>query len=224
MELNYSKNTHFSKFIHRYLSGYYEWRVNVDHQQKIRWDFADFLNNNSDDLVIEIGCGPGNFLEIIAPRCRHATGLDESIRMLRRAINRLKKAKVNNVELIHSSIESYIPRQQYNLAVGVGVIYLFEMPLDILKKMKDTVISGGYVSTMSPSAEFTEFAVENLISKRDFNWKEKLVLRNWLLSVKFNNQFSDEKIIKLYENADIKNIETGHTLEGMVVFARGQKF
>lgn len=218
----YKKKYIFTKFIHNYLTGYYEWRISVDHQQTIRRDFVEFLHLKNNESLIEFGCGPGNFLELVAPHCRYATGLDESISMLRRAEKRIKNARLSNVNLIHASIGSYAPHQQYHCAVGVGFLYLFQRPLEILRKMKASVKPGGFVSTMCPSDAFTKINISCYIEKKSLNSKEQFVIQNWLLAAQLNNRFPDDKIKKLYDDAGLQNIQLKHTLDRMVVFAKGR--
>ena len=211
-----------TKFGHGYLSGYYEWRIGVAHQRQIRREFVEFVSPTDDESVIEFGCGPGNLLEMIAPRCWFATGLDESPHMLTRAGRRLERARLANVELIHASIESFQADQQFDRAVGVGFLYLFPKPLEILWRMRAAVRPAGGVATMSPSGTLTRSSVQRFIRNHSLGLRERLVLRNWLLAAHFNNRFTDRELNKLYADAGLRDIELGHTLDGMVVYAKAR--
>ena len=181
-----------------------------------------FLNLKDRESVIEFGCGPGNLLEMIAPRCQSATGLDESPHMLRRAYRRLNRAELSNVKLIQSSIDTFRVDRQFDRAVGVGFLYLFPKPHEILQRMTATVRPGGAVATMSPSAAFTRSSLRQFVRSHTLGLKERWVLRNWLFAAHFNNRFTDQELLDLYRRTGLGDVKLGHTLDGMVVYAKGR--
>lgn len=61
-------------------------------------NLSELVSLNSDDEVLEIGCGAGRIGAVVAPRCRRWTGADISARMLTLAAERLNT--LNNMRLV----------------------------------------------------------------------------------------------------------------------------
>lgn len=220
---NESLKLTFTKLFFKYFGFYYEWLMTAHYEMAIRKEFLQFVSPKKEDTLIEFGCGPGNFLETVAPYCRIVYGLDASRQMLKRAEKKLKHAGINNVELIHSSMESFQPANLCDWAVGVVFVYQFQNPLEVLRKMMECVCPGGCVATMDPTVEFTRSNVKNFISKNKLSLKEQFVLKDWLRAAKFYHRFSDQELKKLYADAGLGSIELVHALNGMVIFAKGKR-
>ena len=192
-------------------------------QKEIRREFTDFVSPRAGDSLIEFGCGPGNFLQLVSNRCSHVIGLDASQQMLSRAEQRLKVSGISNVTLLQSTVESFEPKSIYNLAVGVVFLYLFSDPEVVLRKMKFSISPGGTVGTMNPSSKFVRSNLRTFIKKNKLRIKARYVLKDWLRASWFFNRYNDEEIKNCYISAGLESIQLKHTLDGMVVFVKGTR-
>jgi len=65
----------------------------------------DFINNLPENYIVaDIACGNGRHLIPCAKRCKKVIGVDISNELLKIVMDKLKKEKIDNVELIHSSV------------------------------------------------------------------------------------------------------------------------
>lgn len=212
-----------TRLFFKYLGAYYEWLMTARYERNLRAQFVQFICPQSADSLIEFGCGPGNFLEKVAPRCRLVYGVDASDQILRRAEQRLRLSGIRNVELIHSPIESFKAAQPCDLAAGVAFLYLFQNPPEILRKMKECVRPGGSVATLDPSMAMTLTNMKNFTRENKFSIKERYVLSDWQRAARFYRRFADQELEELYSAAGLESVQLEHTLNGMVIFAKGRR-
>ncbi len=82
-----------------------------------------------DYKVLDIGCGNGVFLPILAPLCRQLSGLDISHDMLKESINVLYQFECINVSVINSRAEEMpFAENEFDIIVLVDVIHHVKDP------------------------------------------------------------------------------------------------
>ena len=64
-----------------------------------RYKILNFVN--SDNTVLDIGCGTGAFTTEIAKKCKYVTGIDISNKQIMQANNRLKNSNLANLKFVH---------------------------------------------------------------------------------------------------------------------------
>lgn len=78
-------------------------------------DFNQFFSTKSDHIDLEIGVGKGRYLKEIAmhdPK-RNFIGIEKSLKWFRMADEKMKKAELNHVGLIHGYFESFIEEHAF---------------------------------------------------------------------------------------------------------------
>jgi len=98
------------------------------------------------DSFLELGCGTGRLLEIIAPKFKSCTGLDFSAGMIRIA----KKRLGNKIEFIHSPVEKMdFKKNSFDYIVCVALFHHLNKEQDKLQitldKMKEILKPGGRI-------------------------------------------------------------------------------
>ncbi|MDX2052336.1 MAG: metalloregulator ArsR/SmtB family transcription factor [Polyangiaceae bacterium] len=78
-----------------------------------------------DQVVADLGCGTGQLLELIAPFCEHAFGVDQSAAMIKSARQRLKS--LSKVTLLRTSLEE-LPLEEASLDTALMVLVLHHLP------------------------------------------------------------------------------------------------
>lgn len=127
----------------------------------------DFLKDTANKLLtksknkidyLDIGCGPGFHLIAMRrwyPELR-AAGADLSVRMLSEARKEIRRARLEDIELVHSDISDLQVRKKYDLISflnnGMGNVYREEaspvaLRENAMRKMRSLVRKGGYLIT-----------------------------------------------------------------------------
>lgn len=121
------------------------------------------------------------------------------------------------------TIESFKPVQPCDWAAGVAFLYLFQNPPEILRKMKECVRPGGSVATLDPSMAMTLTNMKNFTRENKFSVKERYALGDWQRAARFYRRFADQELEELYSAAGLESFQLEHTLNGMVIFAKGRR-
>jgi ubiquinone/menaquinone biosynthesis C-methylase UbiE len=92
-----------------------------EEQNKKHARLLKFIGNRRFRMIVDVGCGTGKLLELIAPRSEQGLGIDLSVQMLKKA-----KARITNtgVQLVRADA-SHLPLQDH-VADGVASISMTE--------------------------------------------------------------------------------------------------
>jgi ubiquinone/menaquinone biosynthesis C-methylase UbiE len=91
--------------------------------------------------VLEVGPGDGVWTDLIIPKAKILTLLDQSIEMLNRAQERLKN--VPDISFVHSDFLTYVPEKSFDLVFAIRCFEYFEDKDVALKQLSSLVRSGG---------------------------------------------------------------------------------
>lgn len=81
-----------------------------------------------DQVIADLGCGTGQLLELLAPFCQHAYGVDQSAAMIKSARQRLKAFQ--DVTLLRAGLEE-LPLEDATLDAALMVLVLHHLPRPI---------------------------------------------------------------------------------------------
>jgi len=101
------------------------------------------LDLGPNDVVVDFGCGPGFYLIPLAKTAGKAIGIDVSNRMLERAANHAKKAKVKVELLQNDGTNIRLPNNSVNLIVLVHVFHEINDKSTTLKEFRRILKPGG---------------------------------------------------------------------------------
>ncbi len=117
--------------------------------EKYRLRGVELLQLKPGDFVLDIGCGTGlNFgplIQKIGPQGR-IIGVDISSEMLSYAKERIKTEKWDNVDLVHSDINSYKFPNDINGVISTGVFGYLNERDKILETISQRLVLGGSLS------------------------------------------------------------------------------
>ena len=98
---------------------------------------VDEVGKHSDTgMMLDAGCGTGNFSMALAERGYDVVGIDYSERMLNRADGKRKKAGFSNVELHKSDLEKRLefPDHYFEGVISVHALYTMKDPELVIKE------------------------------------------------------------------------------------------
>ena len=135
--------------------------------------------------VLEIGPGDGVWTKLILDKSGSLVLLDQSVEMLKRAQEALKKH--SNIEFINQNFSDYIPNRKFNLVLSVRWFeYIIDKKLAI-KKMYDSLESGGKL----------------VLVTKNSNYKN---ISGWKKSVLHSEQVSKDKIVSFLKENGFNSI------------------
>ncbi|MCL6442779.1 MAG: class I SAM-dependent methyltransferase [Alicyclobacillus sp.] len=126
-----------------------------------------------DGEAIDVGCGAGGLVNLLAQRVRHVTGLDSSLEMLQRALAYTQDYRLNNVSYVHGRVQSLpIPDASYDLVTCVNLLFLFDDPHTPMQELIRICKPDGQVVVVGPSDEMNPWSAQRYCEAHkleDFN-------------------------------------------------------
>ena len=104
---------------------------------------VEYLNLQSGDTVVDIGCGTGLCFPLLMNRIGpkgHLIGVDISSEMLSRANKMVENAGWTNVQLIHSDIAKYEFPDEINGAISIGVFGYIEERREVIERASKALV------------------------------------------------------------------------------------
>jgi demethylmenaquinone methyltransferase/2-methoxy-6-polyprenyl-1,4-benzoquinol methylase/ArsR family transcriptional regulator len=112
--------------------------------------------------LLDIGCGAGRMLELLAPRAENAIGVDLSAAMLGVARAQLEQAGLRNVQLRQGDIYALpVERDTVDLAVLHQVLHYLDNPARALREAAQALAPGGRLIVVDFAPHRCEILREN---------------------------------------------------------------
>ncbi|MGL5209673.1 class I SAM-dependent methyltransferase [Cetobacterium sp.] len=121
-------------------------KTEYENQQKYRkWSLiVDKLPIKSDHVVAELGCGTGNFAEVLSKKIKEVIAIDLNQNLL----EILQNKKILNITILQKDISNlnYIPKQVDGIFSSFAIAYFPNKMEQILKNWFDKLKNGGWVA------------------------------------------------------------------------------
>ena len=101
--------------------------MHVEHSSNLRWSI-ERLDFQPTDIVLDIGCGSGNAVQMVVPMVFKAYGIDRSLLAVEEARrqNQLEIQK-GRVEIFQATLdETTFPRESFQLVTAFETVYFWE--------------------------------------------------------------------------------------------------
>lgn len=170
-------------------------KMNVHHMPLLNWSIGK-LNINSNSKVLDIGCGGGMAVNIMAQRAGLVCGVDYSKLAVKRAkkLNR-KLIKQSKVKIMNASVSSLpFEADEFDIITAFETIYFWPNILEDLKEVKRVLKNNGKL-----------LIVCEMVKNEKCSVKQKQVVE--FLKLNEDNYNSKDELKKLLEETGFKNIE-----------------
>ena len=152
--------------------------MEVEHGKNVS-KFLDSITFDKPFSFLDVGCGNGWVVRKMArePYCKKAIGIDKSKKMI---IQAKKKIDSNKEEFVHTDIESWKYRGNFDFIFSMEAIYYSDSIEDALKKI---------FKLLKPGGQFfcgTDFYTDNKATSR---WKDIMKIQMHLHSKKEWKEF-----------------------------------
>lgn len=143
---------------------------------------VDALNLPPGSEILDVGFGSGVYLEELAARGFHCTGVDASEGMVRSTTERLRAAGVNDVRLIRGDIERMpFPDETFDLVLSMGVLgYLIDEQRAVAEVQRVLRPNGAWI-----------VSVQNVLSASNFDFYVRRKIRSAFLFEPDRSALSD---------------------------------
>lgn len=135
----------------------------------------------ADDVTLDVACGPGLIVCALAPRVRHATGIDLTPAMLEEARQLQRARGLTNVTWIQGDV-TRLPFADgaFSVVTSRYAFHHFTAPETVLREMSRVTRPGGtiLVADSAPAAEKAE-AFNRVERLRDPSHVRALTLEEW---------------------------------------------
>ncbi|MFH2001218.1 MAG: class I SAM-dependent methyltransferase [Planctomycetota bacterium] len=102
--------------------------------------------------VLDLGCGSGVFLPILAPMCQRLFGIDISYHMLETSVKVIDRFSLDNVTLLNASAEAMpFPENEFDIVVLVDAIHHIPQLTKTLTELKRVLKPGGQALVFEPN-------------------------------------------------------------------------
>ena len=154
-------------------------------------------------LVLDVGCGTGAISKDIANFIGEkgkVIGIDNTEKFIESG--KVTYKNVKNLELIHSDVFDFDPKQKFDLIVSARVLQWLSNPKDALIKMKSLLKPNGQISILDYNHDKLEWIPEPPESMKSFY---KTFLR-WRTEAGMNNGIADD-LPNLFKEIGLNTVE-----------------
>lgn len=171
-------------------------KMNVHHMPLLNWAIGK-LDINSNSKVLDIGCGGGMAVNIMAQKAGQVCGVDYSNLAVKRAKKLNKKPiKQGKVKIMNASVSSLpFKANEFDIITAFETIYFWPNILEDLKEVKRVLKDDGSL-----------LIVCEMVKNEHISTKQKQVVE--LLNLNEQNYNSKEELKTLLENAGFKDIKS----------------
>ncbi len=106
---------------------------------------------NGGDLVLDYGCGTGNFALDLAGHVKEIRGIDLSSKMIAAAMRKAVEHQTENVHFTHATLfDDGSAPESFDVVLAFNILHLVEDPPQVMHKIHELLRSGGLLVSSTP--------------------------------------------------------------------------
>ena len=127
-------------------------------EESVEQALVKLVGNQKIDTLLDIGTGTGRVLELLAPLCQHATGIDASREMLAIARAKLQESGLKNVQVRHGDLFSLpFEEESVDLVTIHQVLHFLSDPGEALAEAARVLKPGARIAIVDFAPHELEF-------------------------------------------------------------------
>lgn len=182
--------------------------------------FLRFVEPQAGWRTLDVGCGPGALVRLLAAQGCVAEGVDADADMVASA-----QELAPQLTFQHGNIHNLpYASNQFNLVTATNVVFLQKEPLVAVREMARACAPGGVVAMLNPSPKLSRETAQAHAHASDLTDFAEFSFVNWGTVAERNHRFSAEVAQQMFTEAGLTGIETVEKIgEGLALFVRGRK-
>lgn len=196
----------------------------TDWQQSLERTLVHWIGIHPSHEVLDVGCGAGHFIILLAQRAGFVTGVDASSEMVERANQNLKEYGVDNAATVIGKAQALpFEDNRFNIVTCVNLLFMYQDPAPIVAEMVRVCKPGGQVVILEPSSELNPWSAQTYSASHklyDFERDSLLSYATAAARYQRSNQRAMEEAVR---KAGIEDTESSQTLDGLVYLLRLKK-
>jgi SAM-dependent methyltransferase len=174
--------------------------------------------------VLDVGCGAGHFLLLLAQRVRWVTGLDVSESMLKRAQLNAEDHQVDNASFVPGNVRQLpFGDERFDLVVCMHLLFMLANPEIAIREMLRVVKPDGEVILVNPSTSVNPWSVQTYCDvNRVYDFERDSLLSLATATARYGG-VNESSLASLVKKLGGTVVESLHLLDGFVLVSRVTK-
>jgi ubiquinone/menaquinone biosynthesis C-methylase UbiE len=185
--------------------------------------FAGFVQAQPGQRVLDVGCGPGALVRLLARRGCQVVGVDTDPAMVSRAEE--LAAGLPGAEFRQGSVLALpFADGEFDLVTATNVIFLLPEPVAGLAEMARVCRPGGRVAMLNPAARLSQATARAYAAEAGLNERDTFSLTNWGRIAETHPRFTRAELKAMLPAAGLAlQAVEAQVGRGLALFARAVK-
>ncbi len=142
------------------IAKYFDWIERKDEPINIKIIEKTRTRLNSNDTVLDYGCGSGTAAIAIASSVKKILGIDISSKMIELAKGKSEKHKVKNIDFAQITLfDEKLKTESFDVILCFYLLHLVEDTPKVMQRINDLLKPGGLIISATPCIRGTHFGV-----------------------------------------------------------------
>lgn len=182
--------------------------------------FVRFVAPQAGWRTLDVGCGPGALVRLLAAHGCVAEGVDADAGMVASA-----QELAPQLTFQHGSIYNLpYASNQFNLVTATNVVFLQKEPPAAVQEMARVCAPGGVVAMLNPSPKLSRATAEAHAQTTGLTDFAEFSFVNWGTVAERNHRFTAEAAQQMFTDTGLTSIEAVEKIgDGLALFVKARK-
>lgn len=188
---------------------------------RILASFSRFIEPRTDGFLLDIGCGPGAFVDIVRRTFgTTSTGIDINPAMLAQS----KKTYANSYFLAADAHDLPFDDAVFDYVTAANVLYLLDNYERVLKEARRILKPGGTFAMLNPSPQMSIEAATTLADQQDLTGSGRDQLIEWGRVAEERVRWSIDEIRAMLEDNQLHLVDSSERVgPGLALYIKAEK-
>ncbi|QSO51922.1 class I SAM-dependent methyltransferase [Alicyclobacillus curvatus] len=196
----------------------------TDWQKSVERTLVHWMGIHPSHEVLDVGCGPGQFVTLLAQRAEFVTGVDASSDMVERANRNLADYGVSNAAVVAGRIQSLpFPDDRFDIVTCLNLLFMYEDPAPLMRELVRVCKPGGQVVLMEPSQSFNPWSAQTYCAQTRLYDFERDSLLSFATAAARYQRANPDMMDTAVRSTGIEQVDWSEALEGLIRLIRLHK-
>ncbi|WP_054970798.1 class I SAM-dependent methyltransferase [Alicyclobacillus ferrooxydans] len=196
----------------------------TDWQQSLQRTLVHWIGIHPRHDVLDVGCGAGHFVILLAQRAGFVTGVDVSEEMVNRASRNVSDYGVDNAAIVPGRIQQLpFPADRFDIVTCLHLLFMYDDPSPLVGELLRVCKPGGQVVLLEPSSKLNPWSAQTYCAQNklyDFERDSLLSFATAAARYRRNNAAAMEQAV---HSSGVVRVDTSEALDGLASLIRLEK-